>query len=121
MQCRTSRWAIKWRVEPFEQRVQMLLGIFASYWVVLRLAQRFAAPDMERPSHQRPKLSDAEQQAVLGLLASGMSLRAVAKQFDVSYASIDRIQRRHRRQQTSQAPQDGSAADAANRPAEPER
>jgi len=87
---------------------------------VLRLAQRFVDRDTQRPSHQRPKLSDAEQQAALGLLASGMSLRAVAKQFDVSYASIDRIQRRYRRQQTSQAPLDGSTADAANGPAEPE-
>jgi hypothetical protein len=76
----------------------------------------------QRPRHQRPKLSDAEQQAVLGLLASGMSVRAVAKQFGVSYASIDRMQRRHRplqtqqtqrTQQTPQAPQDCSAADAA--------
>jgi transposase len=91
-----------------------------SYWAVLRLAQRFADPNTQRPSHQRPKLSDGEQQTVLGLLASGMSLRAVAKQFGVSYASIDRIQRRHRTQQSPQAPLDGSAADAANGPVEPE-
>jgi DNA invertase Pin-like site-specific DNA recombinase len=91
-----------------------------SYWAVLRLAQRFADPDTQRPSHQRPKLSAAEQQAVLGLLASGMSLRAVAKQFDVSYASIDRIKQRQLMQQTSQAPLHGSAARAAKEPAEPE-
>jgi DNA invertase Pin-like site-specific DNA recombinase len=88
-----------------------------SYWAVLRLAQRFAERDTQRPSHQRPKLSDAEQQTALGLLASGMSLRAVAKQFGVSYASIDRIQRRHRTQQIPQTPLEGSAADAANGPA----
>jgi transposase len=49
-----------------------------------------------------------------------MSLRAVAKQFDVSYASIDRIKRRKPLQQTPQAPLDGSAADTANGPVEPE-
>jgi hypothetical protein len=43
----------------------------------------------------------------------------VAKQFGVSYASIDRIQQRHRTQQTPQALLDGSAADAANGPGEP--
>jgi len=91
-----------------------------SYWAVLRLAQRFADPATQRPSHQRPKLSAAEQQTVLDLLATGMSLRAVAKQFDVSYASIDRIKRRQLMRQTPQAPLDGSAADAANGPVEPE-
>jgi IS30 family transposase len=87
---------------------------------VLRLAQRFADPDTQRPSHQRPKLSDAEQQTVLGLLASGMSLRAVAKQVGVSYASIDRIQRRHRTQQTPQAPLVHSQRLLSSHPVEPE-
>jgi transposase len=100
------------------QQIADLVGI--SYWAALRLAQRFADPDAQLPSHQRSKLSDAEQQAVVGLLASGMSLRAVAKQFDVSYASIDRIKRRHLGQQTPQAPLDGLAAGAANGPGEPE-
>jgi len=44
----------------------------------------------------------------------------VAKQFDVSYASIDRIKQRQLMQQTPQAPLDGSAANAAKEPAEPE-
>ena len=105
----------------FEHALQQIADqVGISYWAVFRLAQRFADPDAPRPSHQRPKLSDAEQQAVLGLLARGMSLRAVAKQFGVSYASIDRIQRRQLAQQTPQAPLDGSAADAANGPVEPE-
>jgi transposase len=91
-----------------------------SYWAVLRLAQRFADPDTQRPSQQRPKLLEAEQQAALDLVARGMSLRAVAKQFDVFYASIDRIKRRQLAQQTLQAPLDGSAADAANGPMKPE-
>ncbi len=100
------------------QQIADQVGI--SYWAVLRLAQRFADPDTQRPSHQRPKLSVTEQQTVLGLLASGMSLRAVAKQFGVSYASIDRIKRRQLAQQTPQAPLDGSAASAATGPVEPE-
>jgi DNA invertase Pin-like site-specific DNA recombinase len=91
-----------------------------SYWAVLRLAQRFMDPDTERPRHQRPKLSDAEQQAALGLLAGGLSLRAVAKQFDVSYASIDRIKQRQLMQQAPRAPLDGSGANAAKEPAGPE-
>jgi transposase-like protein len=61
------------------------------YWAVFRLAQRFADPDAERPRRQRHKLTYAQQQAALDLLARGMSLRAVAKQFDVSYASIVRL------------------------------
>lgn len=100
------------------QQIADHVGI--SYWAVLRLAQRFTDPDARRPSHQRPKLSAAEQQAVLGMLESGMSLRAVAKQFGMSYASIDRIKRRQLAQQTPQASLDGSAASAANGPVEPE-
>jgi DNA invertase Pin-like site-specific DNA recombinase len=99
---------------------QIAEQVGVSYWIVLRLAQRYADPDSDRPKHQRPKLSDAQQQAALSLLAQGMSLRAVAKQFGVSYASIDRMKHRQIRQQTPQAPLDGSAAYTATDPEEPE-
>jgi DNA invertase Pin-like site-specific DNA recombinase len=95
------------------------LGV--SYWVVLRLAQRFADSGTERPRHQRPKLTDSQQQEALDLLAQGLSLRAVAKQFGVSYASIDRIKQRERMQQAAQAPLDNSAAQAGSDSVEPER
>jgi transposase len=50
-----------------------------------------------------------------------LSLRAVAKQFGVSYASIDRIKQRERMQQAAQAPLDNSAAQAGSDSVEPER
>jgi site-specific DNA recombinase len=67
-----------------------------SYWALLRLARRFVDPESARPPQQRPKLSAEQQAEVLDLLASGMSLRAVARRFGVSYASIDRIKHKQR-------------------------
>jgi len=72
------------------QQVADALGV--SYWVILRLIKRRDPAHL--PAQQQPKLTPAQQLGARRMLAQGMTLRQVGRQFGVSYGAIWRLTQR---------------------------
>jgi transposase len=63
-----------------------------SYWVILRLLKRHDPAKL--PAQQQPKLTPEQQAEARRMLADGMTLRQVGRQFGVSYGAIWRLTKR---------------------------
>ena len=72
------------------QQVADTFGV--SYWVILRLLKRHDPAKL--PAQQQPKLTPEQQTEARRMLAEGMTLRQVGRQFGVSYGAIWRLTQR---------------------------